>query len=430
MAVTPLHRFLRAALAASALLTAACHTTADEDAGGSADAVATVPQTGVRDQKDTGNCWLFATLGWVESLELGALTEEGGEATVAHYSPAYLDYWDWYTKITSGGIDGTDESDIKDALDSGGSWGEAVELIAKWGVVRSKDVDPNERDADKALAALSTMTKSLASGALASKTARKDRRAVRRELDKAFGFPTPLSNAMEQTFGDGAKNLEDDDVTAAGAIRGSDDVKVRIPRANGSIVIKTLTDAIGERKGDDPDQRKGTYAFSTASFTAAIARDQEATHTYFARIQKVLHTKTAVPIGWYWADNGDEAETGRFDGVPSTPAGEKDSTSHESIIDDYEAEDVPGFGTLKAGVEATDAQRQAALSPEAHVTFLRIKNSYGARTKAKVRPIGYDDLYASYLLGMLEVCPDGVKSGGKGCEKHRGLEDVVLPAGF
>ncbi len=424
-------RFFRAALAASTLLAVACRAPADDESGSGADAIAEVPQTGVRDQKETGNCWLFATLGWVESLELGAAQEAGEETTVRHYSPTYLDYWDWYEKITSGQIAGKSDADIKEELDSGGSWGLAVELVSRWGLVKSKDVDPNERDADKALAALGAVSKSLASGALKNAAARKDRRAVRRELDKAFGFPSALTNAMEQTFGDGSKNLEDEGVLGGNVIRSAEDVKVRIPRADGSVVVRPLTDAIGERAGSEPDQRKGTYAFSVATFTDAIAKDPTKTRAYFARIQKVLHTKTAIPIGWYWADNGDEKETGRFEGVPTKPAGEKESTSHLSILDDYQAEDVPGFGTLKAGVDASPEAREAALASEARVTFLRIKNSYGARTKnTKARPKGYDDLYASYLLGMLETCPEGVRSGGAGCEKNRGLEDVALPAGF
>lgn len=383
-----------------------CGVLEGDDPGSSADAVE-VPQTGVRDQKETGNCWLFATLGWIESLELGAAREAGRTATVAHYSPAYLDYWDWYEKITAGAIAQKTAGGIREELDGGGSWGAAVELVSRWGLVRSKDVDPNQRDADKALAALKTMSASLATGALKTAAARSDRTLVRRELDRAFAFPAPLKQEMDRTFGDGAKNLETG-ATASGLVRAKEDVEVRIPRPGGEVVLRPLADAIGARAaGDDPDQRTGTYAFRVVPFTDEAADDEAATRAYFARIQAVLETKTSIPISWYWADNGDERETGRFEGVPKTPAGEAESTSHLSIIDDYEK---VASGELR---------------------FLRIKNSYGARTKStKSRPKGYDDLYASYLLGMLETCPEGVASGGKGCTKSRGLEDVTLPAGF
>lgn len=430
--MTALLSRLRLAVVAAGLSLAACSSFGSgEDVGEGSGAIADVPETAVRDQKDTGNCWLFATLGWVESLEMGAARDQGEDTTVRHYSPAYLDYWDWYEKITSGSVTGNDLATLKGALDGGGSWGAAVELVSRWGLVRSKDVDPNERDADKALAALSEMTTSLASGNLKTAAARKDRRAVRRELDRAFGFPAGLRDAMERTFGDGSRTLEDEEVSPEGAIRAAEDVQVRIPRADGSAVVRPLTDAIGERAAeDDPDKRKGPHAFSVVSFTDADATSPQATRAYFARIQKVLHTRTAIPIGWYWADKADPSEVGRFEGVSREPSGEVDSTSHLSIVDDYQAENVPGIGTLKAGRDASAADERAALSSQAKVTFLRIKNSYGARTKSKARPVGYDDLYASYLLGRHETCPVGVRSGGRGCERHLGLEDVVLPAGF
>ena len=422
---------LRLAVVAASLSLAGCSSLGSEEVGEGSDAVTDVPETSVRDQKDTGNCWLYATLGWVESLELGAAREQGTDATVRHYSPAYLDYWDWYEKITSGQIEGHDLAELADALDSGGSWGAAVELIARWGLVRSKDIDPNERDADRALAALDVMKQSLATGNLRTAAARKDRRAVRRELDRAFGFPSGLRDAMESTFGDGSRTLTDEDASPAPAIHAARAVKVRIPRADGSVVVRPLTDAIGARAAeDDPDKRKGTYAFTVVSFTDGDAADPKRTRAYFARIQKVLHTKTAIPIGWYWADKADPSEVGRFEGVSRDPSGEVDSTSHLSIVDDYQAENVPGVGTLKVGGQASEADAHAALSSQAKVTFLRIKNSYGARTKSKVRPVGYDDLYASYLLGRHETCPEGVASGGAGCERHMGLEDVALPAGF
>jgi hypothetical protein len=249
----------------------------------------------------------------------------------------------------------------------------------------------------------------LSTGALKTPAARRDRQLVRRELDRAFAFPAPLAEAIARTFGDASKNLETG-ATSSDLIRSTADVKVRIPRPDGKVLLRPLTDAIGSRvTGDDPDQRTGTYAFRLAAFTDEIAADPDATRTFFARIEKVLDTKTSIPIGWYWADNGDAKDTGRFEGVPKTPAGEAESTSHLSIIDDYEAKS----------------------TTEGDVRFLRIKNSYGARTKStKARPKGYDDLYASYLLGMLETCPEGVRSGGEGCTKSRGLEDVALPAGF
>lgn len=54
----------------------------DETVATSDESFTAVPETPVRDQKDSGDCWLFATTGWVESLEYGALVQSAGTDTI------------------------------------------------------------------------------------------------------------------------------------------------------------------------------------------------------------------------------------------------------------------------------------------------------------------------------------------------------------
>ncbi|MER3404079.1 MAG: hypothetical protein C4289_01925, partial [Chloroflexota bacterium] len=75
-------------------------------------------------------------------------------------------------------------------------------------------------------------------------------------------------------------------------------------------------------------------------------------------------------------------------------------------MSDYQIENVPGFGTLKAGVDETRPEAlQAALSPSAKIEFIRIKNSWGSyrRDREFVLP-GYHDLYMRYLDGPIKEC--------------------------
>ena len=129
------------------------------------------------------------------------------------------------------------EAEIRDELDSGGSWGAAVELIAEHGLVRASDISQGgkdadaDADADKALAALGAMAKSLASG-LSKPEALEDDELVRRELDRAFAFPRSLP------------------------VRRAEEVVVRLPRADGTTADRPLTDAIGTRAADNPDERE------------------------------------------------------------------------------------------------------------------------------------------------------------------------------
>jgi hypothetical protein len=67
------------------------------------------------------------------------------------------------------------------------------------------------------------------------------------------------------------------------------------------------------------------------------------------------------------------AKEGRYTGEQSYLSG-----LHESVLVDYEIEDVPGHGTLPLGVPVTDeAILEAALAPEARITQFRLKNSWG-----------------------------------------------------
>jgi len=107
---------------------------------------------------------------------------------------------------------------------------------------------------------------------------------------------------------------------------------------------------------------------------------------------------------------------------------------HMTVLHDYEITNVPGFGTLKAGETATPEQLQAALADTAQISFLRIKNSWGAyrpdRWNDAVIP-GYHDLQLTYLNGPVKKCAekDGV-TDTKNCSDATPLWDVVLPAGY
>jgi hypothetical protein len=102
--------------------------------------------------------------------------------------------------------------------------------------------------------------------------------------------------------------------------------------------------------------------------------------------------------------------------------------SHETLIVDYEITDVPGFGTLPAGVDATAAQRAAALDDSAKIVFFRVKDSYATRVVNSKRAT-MNDLYVDYLTGTVRVCPASAPTSPK-CHNVIPLEDVTLPPGF
>ncbi len=421
-------------LLASLPLAVACGGSGDDSS--SDDAITNIPETSIRNQKDTGNCWLFATAAWAESLEYAALIQQGQASATdkstspKHLSPAYWDYWDWYTKITTGQIKGLKTlQDYKDALDSGGSWGAAVEIIQKYGLARAADFAPGKnKDADNATAALDAMAHALTTGALKTKAQRQDPSAVRKALDDAFGIGGAISDGLTQVFGDGSKTFDGGGAQASGFVIDPAHHIVRLPRADGHYELRPLAQAIGQRAGgDDPDSRVGDWAWNVTPFKNGSPAENRA---YFKRVQRALHAGVPLPISWYVASNGDPDDTGAYKTTPADVADADDSGGHETLLDDYEADNVPGVGKLAAGTPATEDQKKAALADEAKIVFLRVKNSWGGRAGATPAPKGYNDLYFEYLTGTVQVCPKGKKPPSKSCSQEIPLEDITLPAGF
>ena len=102
-------------------------------------------------------------------------------------------------------------------------------------------------------------------------------------------------------------------------------------------------------------------------------------------------------------------------------------------ISDYQAEGVPGFGTLPAGkVETRPEALEAALGDAVTIPFIRVKNSWGPTgASSELAVSGHYDLYLRYLDGPIKVCLDekGEKDLSK-CTDQTPFKELVLPAGY
>lgn len=367
---------------------AGCSTETPQLARGEEEIV-DIPSSRTGDQRETGNCWLYATTAWVESLERGAHRETHPSSRARPQAPlsiAYLDYWDWYSKITGGEIRGSDAKAMReDQLDSGGSWGYAVEVMARYGLARASAFGGTgiTKDADLTNAALDAIVASLLDGPLKTPASRSDGALVRKELDKAFKLSAQISAALTTSFGaDGKKSFTKGTAEASDVVIAPDAFEILVPRADATSVVRPLSDAIGHRAapGDDPDQRAGEFAWHVVPYAR---RTKAATRAYFRRIQRALHAGVPIPVSWFLAANGDPDERGAYREVPADPADIVDSVPHQTVIADY------------------DSKR-----------------------------VGVNDLYVEYLTGTVRVCPAGVPRTSRACHKEIPLEDVTLPAGF
>ena len=110
--------FLAASFLACAAFVSGC-----DDTGSNSENITDVNQTDV-ERQSIGNCWLYATASWVESMHLTATGEE------FDISQSYWTYWHWYGEILT--MSG-------DELETGGFESTAFEIIRERGLMSEAD---------------------------------------------------------------------------------------------------------------------------------------------------------------------------------------------------------------------------------------------------------------------------------------------------
>ncbi|MBM4357053.1 MAG: hypothetical protein FJ096_02985 [Deltaproteobacteria bacterium] len=406
-----LARLAAASLLALTPLVAGC----TEQPASSEEDVTDVLNSSVKNQS-IGNCWIYATMGWAESLHL---THTGTELNL---SESWISYWHWYEQLAGAppGLVQLSRLD-KDQLSTGGWFGLAAEIARRYGVIAEGAFIPEEAEAARSSRqsqALSAINTSLKSGALKDAAARKDRKLVRAELDKAWGLTPALSATLDAAFGaDVSRALVSTGVTLPA---GSPIQATRTIAVGRNI---TLADAFGEPiTPTNILQRKGKYAWNEAAYPTSPAARRELQR----RMQAAMHEGMPVILTWF-VDFGAMSGSA-FKAPPASPGHQG---GHMTVVEDYQISNVPGFGTLEAGTLVTDPKAlEAALAPEATLDFVRIKNSWGlglAPAEASEEFRGYYDLHAAYLDGAMTKCTEsnGDKCGTK--TQVSGATNLILP---
>ena len=415
---TLVRRFRFLAAASTLALASQVVGCAADDSGSQSDDVTDIANSKVKNQS-IGNCWVYATVGWAESLRLGYSGEE------LNLSESYITYFHWFEEIT-GGISGFPAvaSLSGDELSTGGFWGVAAELMRRYGVMDEGRFIPEEAEAARSArqsAALSAINTSLKSGVLSDKAKRRDAAVVRAELDKAWQLNADVVATLNATFGETmTKNLEKGaTIPADSGIHRPKDIEIAMT-ASGPL---TLADAIGKPSSSyNVRSRTGTYAWNEESYPTSSTSRRES----LKKVQRAMHGGLPVIMTWFVDFNAMVSNT--FKEAPATPGRQG---GHMTVLEDYEIENVPGYGTLKAGTTVTDPKiLDAALATEASILFFRIKNSWGtslAPPDAGDDFKGYNDLYMKYLNGPITRC---TAKDGDACAtktKETPLWAFVLP---
>ncbi len=363
------------------------------------DAIVDVQQTPAKRQS-IGNCWLYATASWAESLHLQATDEQ------VNLSESYWTYWHWYEQI-AGGLMWSNE------ISTGGSYYTASGLIRNYGYMLEGTFIAEESEeirSARQASALAAINTSLQSGALSDTSVRTNRRVVREELDKAWGLAPEVTAQLDSVFGNGSRNFRN------GALSG--DTAILAPTE--LVVIKPQPSGIA----GDPNLSDSTLLRATSDWReVSYPSTESGRRSFLARIQRALHDRQPVILTWFVDFNALDSQ-GRFMAPPATPGRQG---GHMVVLEDYQVNDVPGFGTLEAGVLVEDPEAlEAALSTSADIEFLRVKNSWGTNGTLESLP-GHHDLYMAYLNGPVQQCAEGDPSN---CWPTTPLYSAVFPAGY
>lgn len=392
--------------------------------GASTDAITQVNHSKVKRQS-IGNCWIYAVTSWLEALNKNAT------GTEANVSESYFTFWHWFDQIANGASG--------DEISTGGSYGVAAEIINRYGLMLEADFIGSEAEAEmsnRQSSALSAMNASLKDGVLKDPAARRDRTKVLAELIKAWNLDETVRRHIVNTFGNSVSRTIDKSYltrktpTTGKILRARDFAAKLKDTKTGEWKTSTLQDAIGAKGFSSWSARTGALAWQEVDYpTNAASR-----RAFMKRVQRALHDGQPVIISWFVDFNALSSSATFSVEEIAKRGGPGRQGGHMTVLHDYEITNVPGFGTLKAGEPATPEQLQAALSDEAKITFLRIKNSWGSfrpdRWNDAVIP-GYHDLTAGYLNGPVKKCAekDGT-SDTTNCFDHTPLWDVTLPAGY
>jgi len=400
---------------AVALALGGCSSAVDVPTNTGDDEIVNVPQTDV-ERQSIGNCWLYAHASWAESMHKSATGED------FDISQSYWTYWHWFDQIVGG---------FATKISTGGNYGTASGIVRKYGLMPEAGfvaADVAGEMSARQSSALAAIDASLASGALSTSSARRDRVLVRSELDRAWGLAADVKAKLDTVFGPGAERTfssPSSPATTEGTdiLRGADFAAAYTSGPGGIAGTRSLLQAQGE-------WRPTFYSSGDRSFQV--------------RVQRALHDAQPVIVTWFVdfnaLENGDNDRRGSFNMTTLAALGPGRQGGHMTVLEDYQAKLVDGQ-VLAAGQTldpSNDGDRlllESALQPSTQIQFFRVKNSWGAarpdRAFASGMP-GYHDLYLDYLDGPVKRCVErNGETDTTNCPSTTNpLQSVVLPPGY
>lgn len=375
--------------------------------------VTDVSHTDVRRQS-IGNCWSYASTGWLESLHLA---RTGASVNV---SESWITFWDWHKKITGGSIT-RNATTMTDEVSTGAWWDTAMTVLRDRGVVFEAEFIPEEAQAERstrqseALTAINAELNGM--GRLVSAAARRDPQMVLNALLDAWRINDAIRADIRRVFGLSARSTVTSTREALPAwMRKANAFPIRTAVARSSTALPTRWD--GFLSDVIPG---GRYAWKTLSYPTTASSRTAA----LRRVMRALNARQPVLASWLVDFNARNNTTGTFDLATLQAAGPGRQGGHLVTTEDYGVIiRQPGMPerTLAAGEMASEADMRLA-EQYGELTVLRIKNSWGtAQGPLGGMFGGYHDLTAAYLNGPIRWTEANAN--------RTPLSSVILPYGF
>lgn len=345
-------------------------------------------------QQSIGNCWVFATNAWVESM-----SARPPGAVPVDLSEAYVSFLYWLDQISAPPQPFTRGQLFM--LRPTGSWGIAADLLTRFGWMSEAkflNVASTSTFADRHQAAFQTMQNELAHGALTTPAARADRQLVAETLVKAWNLDGAVVTELTKAFGESFdRDLQNGQATIEGTrVHRLDEITVGWGVAGERVSAQDLFGSLP--KGEDPftGKRTGPYAYSDIKPPGS----EDKIRHYLRRVQKSLNQDLPVVMSETSDDRNLDAN-----GTYRKPADGQLSDQwydHAVMVFDLSVMTTQ-FGLLPAGTKAQPAALEATLLDDSQVLTLRARNSYWGRyADGSVIPfaggIAVNDYAIEYLL--------------------------------
>jgi hypothetical protein len=385
--------------------------------------IANVQQSAVKRQS-IGNCWLYATVGWAESMHKARTNTE------INISESYLTFWDWFAKInTDSGFSSKVETSgdrmvTRREIRTGGSWQLGTQIIRQRGFMMEGDFIPEEATSEmssRQSAAQAVINTALSDGGeLATREARRDGARVLSVLARAWNLRPEMVTTLTSVFGTRGEKRFDGYSTRAQAGRTT-------VRTAASLQVRTHTRSGGTIRSIDttlfevlPGGRYAWVAFDYPGSWGASQRPE-----YMRRMLRALNADAPVIVSWLVDFNALD-NTGAFRTEQLTMAGRPGRQGgHLTVLHDYQTRLADGT-VFRVGQSLTPAERERALTGT--VEFLQVKNSWGVSRSDRASQAGYYNLYLNYLHGPIAWTNEANPMGPT--TPQTPLNEMIIPQGF